>query len=97
LLSAITLPLATNDDLLTNTVVELVVRGDGIVESTVLTGECGSKAMDEAALGAARSLVFEPKTPAPNRALGQPERGKAIFTWHVVAPVPTNNLTSMAP
>ena len=89
------LPAATNADLLANTVVEIAVNGDGVVESVVLAGECGAKSVDEAALGIARQLSFAPlplKRGARESAM--PDRGRVIFTWHIVPPA--NGLTANA-
>jgi hypothetical protein len=92
------LPSATNVDLLTNTVVEIAVNGDGIVESIMLSGECGSKTADEAALAVARQIAFSalPLKRAAREA-AVPQRGRVIFTWHIVPPAITNGLTATAP
>lgn len=94
----IPLPSATNVDLLTNTVVEIAVNGDGVVESAMLAAECGSKAADETAINAARQLAFAPlplKRAAREAAV--PQRGRVVFTWHIVPPAITNGLTATAP
>ena len=62
------LPIATNSELVTNSVVDISVNGDGIVESAMLIGECGLKGMDERALSAVRQFAFEPlPLPRANR------------------------------
>lgn len=98
LTSAAPLPVATNAELVTNSIVELSVNGDGVVESARLAGECGLRAMDEAALRAARQFAFEPlPLPRMARERAVPQRGRAVFTWRVVAPALTNSLTATAP
>ncbi|HMJ90071.1 MAG TPA: energy transducer TonB [Candidatus Acidoferrum sp.] len=90
-----TLPFVTNSELVTNSVVELSVNGDGVVESVMLAGECGVKSMDERALSAARQFSFEPLDLArTKREAATPQRGRVVFTWHVVSPALTNGLTS---
>jgi hypothetical protein len=93
----VSLPAATNTDLLTNTVVEIAVNGDGIVESVMLAGECGSKLVDEAAVDVARQLAFAPlPLKRREREAALPERGRVIFTWQIVSPALTNGLTANA-
>jgi len=92
------LPVATNSELVTNSVVDLSVNGDGVVESAMLIGECGLKAMDERALAAVRQFAFEPlMQPRAKREASIPQRGRVVFTWHVVLPALTNGLTANTP
>jgi len=98
LISPGALPPATNSELITNSIVELSVNGDGIVESAVLIGECGLKSMDEQALTAAKRLAFEPlPLPRAGREAAVPQRGRVVFTWHVVSAALTNGLTASTP
>jgi TonB family protein len=93
-----TLPPATNAELVTNTVVELSVNADGVVESVMLVGESGHKLADDLALRACRQFAFEPlplRRAARENAV--PQRGRATFHWHVVPPAITNGLAAMTP
>ena len=92
------LPSATNIDVLTNTVVEIAVSGDGVVESAMLLGECGLKAMDERGIAVAGRLVFEP-LPAARRVRegASPQRARVTFSWHIWPPVFTNDLSLRLP
>lgn len=89
-------PSAIHTDLLTNTVVEVAVRADGIVETVMLTTACGAGAADEAALTLARDLVFN-AIPGEPQATSGIERGRIVFTWHVVPPATGNGASAGTP
>lgn len=89
---------ATNADLITNSVVEIWVNGDGVVESAVLVGPSGLKQMDEHAVAAAKELAFAPlPLSRATREATVPQRGRVVFTWSVVPQPLTNGLTLNSP
>jgi len=91
------LPFATNSDPLSNTVVEVAVNGNGIVESFTLLSGSGVSDVDEAALTIASRLRFRPlPLPRSEREKSVPTRGKATFAWRVVPAPLTNGLTATA-
>jgi len=92
------LPSVPSLDLVTNTVVEVAVNGDGVVESALLLGECGIKSVDEQAVSLARGLLFSPARPprTPRDAAGL-QRSRVVFTWHTVSPALTKGLTTQNP
>jgi TonB family protein len=69
-------------DLLTNSVVRVLVNGDGLVRSATLLGRSGSTEADEFALAVARAARFEPTIAAA----GTPalQLGTMIFLWSTV-------------
>jgi TonB family protein len=78
-------------DLLTNTVVRVLVNGDGVVRSATVLGRSGSAEADQFALNAARAARFEPVAPAA----GAPplQLGAMVFLWSTLpltnAPAPS--------
>lgn len=88
LIAMAALPSVPQADLLTNSIIDILVNGDGIVESTLLVGECGIKSLDEKALAAVGMLRFEPlSVPGREREVSPPVRGRVVLTWHVSASV----------
>ena len=91
LLSQIELPSWTNTDLLTNTIVQVVVDNRGeTVSATTLSGS-GYPPADKYALDQARTARFEPlksaqtqRSPGP---LDELSWGQLIFKWQTMAPV----------
>lgn len=80
-------------DLLTNTIIRILIDSDGQVFSPVLLPPgSGSKAADQYALEVARSARF---APVPRRATKQPI-GTLTFEWHTV-PVPDTNAPPTKP
>jgi len=78
-------------DLLTNSVVQVFVNGDGNVFSPVLLASSGKPDADVQALTLAREVRFEPlpRTNA-NQAYLSLTPGILIFEWQTVPPAPTN-------
>jgi len=92
LLTLLRLPPQTSADLLTNTVVQVLVDAQGYPFSAVVLTGSGSPAADNDALALAKTVRFEPKQAA---ALGTvpPDTmtlGKLIFEWQTLPPPPTN-------
>lgn len=93
LLTPLQLPPQTNADLLTNTVIQLLVDARGNPFSPVILASCGSPQADaEALTNYARAVRFQP---AEQAALGTvpPDKmtsGKLIFEWQTKPPAPTN-------
>jgi TonB family protein len=94
LLTPCELPSFTCADLLTNSIVHLVVDADGRSVSSVLLSRSGKQEADDAALEQARAMRFEPLTNPGQDALADPlpgsRWGEAIFTWHTLPVPPTN-------
>jgi len=86
------LPAWPASDLLTNSVVRVLVNGDGLVRSATLLGRSGSTEADEFALAVARATRFEPTVAAP----GAPalQLGTMIFIWSTV---PLTNTPASSP
>jgi len=79
-------PSQTNSDLLTNTVVQLVVDANGNPFSAVLWASCGDDKANAQALSIAKAVRFAPPEPA---ALGMVSSdkmtsGKLIFEWQTI-------------
>ena len=92
LLTSLRLPPQANPDLLTNTVVQVLVDAQGYPFSAVVLSKSGSDAADADALALAKTIRFEPAQAA---ALGTvpPDKmtlGKLIFEWQT-KPLPTTN------
>lgn len=92
-LTPLHLPPQTNSDLLTNTVVQLLVDARGNPFSAVILASSGDPRADaEALTNFAKAVRFEP---AETAALGAVPRnkmieGKLIFEWQTLPPLPTN-------
>lgn len=99
LLNPVELPSWPSADLLTNSVVQVLVDAAGnVVSHTMLPPGSGSKdadqqRADQRALELAKSARFAPlpqSGSAPANALGRLARGTLIFEWHTV-PLPATN------
>jgi TonB family protein len=92
LLTLLRLPPQTSADLLTNTVVQVLVDAQGYPFSAVVLSKSGSDAADADALALAKTVRFEPaETPALGVVL--PDKmtsGKLIFEWQTQPPPATN-------
>ena len=84
----------TNRDILTNSVVQVLVDADGLPRSVTLLSSSGSKLADQQALERASAARFEPlsrnppgPTPGPTAYLGL---GRMVFLWHTIPEPPTN-------
>jgi hypothetical protein len=86
LLTPLDLPAWPHTDVLTNSVVHLLVDADGAPLSTALIGGSGSKEADNYALAAAKRLRFK-----PDRARETITSGTANFRWHTTPPRPARN------
>ena len=92
----VTLSSWTNSEVLTNSVVQLLVGSDGRPVSVTLLSTSGSKEADQSALTAAIESRFQPPQ---GRRGGKPSSaalawGQMIFEWHTVpppSPTATNN------
>lgn len=96
--SSITLPPQPAADLLPNSVVQVLVNGDGNVVSEVLLAPSGKPEADEQALAVAKAVRFEP---LPRTNSGQSfatslVRGALIFEWQTV-PLSTTNARPASP
>lgn len=101
LLSAMSLPSWPHNDVLTNSVVQLLVDAQGLVSSVVLLPPgSGLKDADQHALDLARSALFEPVEPNAGASLtaatGELTWGALVFEWHAV-PVPATNPPPITP
>jgi len=89
-----------NPDILTNSVVQIVVDAEGRPASVTLLSGSGSKAADQQALEQANAARFEPLSrnlaePTLNPA-AQLTWGRMIFQWHTV-PLPLTNTPTAGP
>ena len=97
LLTSLRLPPQTNSELLTNTVIQLLVNAQGYPFSPVISSGSGSTEADALALtNYAKAVRF---APAQEAALGTvpPNNvtvGRLIFDWQTVPPAPTNTTTA---
>jgi hypothetical protein len=87
----------TNSDILTNSVVQLLVGSDGRPVSVTLLSGSGSKEADQTALQLAIRAHFQ----LPAVRSGSPEAlrraltwGQMIFEWHTLPPPPTNQTSN---
>lgn len=90
LLSHFDLPPQTSPDILTNSVVQVLVnaRGD-VISAVLLPPGSGSKDADQLALEKARTARFdsiEQVGPERSHAVPELEGGRLIFTWETIAP-----------
>jgi hypothetical protein len=93
LLTPLHLPPQTNSDLLTNTVIRMVVDAQGYPYSAVIWERSGNEDADAMALtNFARAVRFSPpeaealRTVPTNRMVS----GKLVFEWQTMPPAPTN-------
>jgi hypothetical protein len=86
------LPSWPSSDILTNTVVQLLVGPDGESISATLLAKSGSDEADQRALAVARGARFNPVSPRdPGSTLEGLALGQAIFKWHTVPLANTNS------
>jgi hypothetical protein len=94
LLSTLDLTPWTHTDLLTNSVVQLLVNGQGIPLSTVLLVRSGSTNADQCALELARAARFEPAGAGDAPGVTNPSAGLSIgtmvFEWQTLPSAATN-------
>lgn len=90
----------TNYDILTNSVVQLLVDAEGMPRSVTLLAGSGSHEADQHALNQARTARFEPLglppadlAPAPTANLSW---GRMVFLWHTL-PLPPTNTPAASP
>jgi len=93
LLSKFDLPAWKRADILTNSIVQLVVDAEGKPVSVALLSSSGFPEADSRALALARSARFESRYGnGPERManpLAQLSWGEMIFEWHTLAPAPS--------
>ena len=94
LLEAQALPSWEHNDILTNSIVQLVLAADGLPLSMTLLNSCGLKKADELALKTVSQLSFNPLPPSAPKNAG-PAIGQVIFEWHTIAR--TNPTTAALP
>jgi hypothetical protein len=96
LLTTFKLPAWPHTDVLTNTVVAVLVDAQGVPASgTLLTGS-GSKEADQHALRQVKEARFEALTTGPNSPATGLSWGKIIFEWNTL-PLPPTNAPAAAP
>ena len=83
------LPSWPHSDILTNTVVQMLVDAEGNPVSATLLAASGSAEADRHALNLARSARFQPVRVSPNVA-APVTWGKLVCQWHTVPPGATN-------
>jgi len=93
LLRPLAVPSWPHPEILTTTVVQLLVDANGDVQSQTLLLSCGSKEADQAALKLAASAQFRavPRNGAPQAAISQITWGQLVFQWHTI-PLATTNI-----
>jgi hypothetical protein len=87
------LPSWPQEELLANTVVQLLVNQLGDTLSTALLASSTSKTADEYALKSARSVRFEPVNSSSQSGYSS---GRLVFQWHTI-PMPETNTASIQP
>lgn len=89
-----------HNDLLTNSVVRVVVAADGRTQSATLLASSGSAAADQRALDLAKSAQFESLRDAGpdrlTRTVPDLAWGNLVFRWHTL-PLPTPNTPAARP
>ncbi|HOX57044.1 MAG TPA: energy transducer TonB [Candidatus Paceibacterota bacterium] len=82
-------------EILTNSVVQLIVDADGLPHSVTLLSGSGSRDADTHALHLAGAARFEPLSRSPGAPTPHPTAqlswGRMIFLWHTVPPPRTNS------
>lgn len=86
------LPAWPYTDLLTNTVVQVLVDGAGEVVTACILDSCGLKAADDHAMQQARAARFAVAPPAERLT-----SGRLVFQWHTLAMPLALNASSAAP
>jgi len=96
LLRPLAVPSWPHPEILTNTVVQVLVDANGDVQSQTLLATCGSKEADQAALKLAAGSQFQaiPRNGAPPATSSQITWGQLIFRWHTISPATTNTTIS---
>ncbi len=100
LLTPLDLRPQTNWDILTNSVVQVLVDAEGLTRSVTLLSSSGSKPADQQALGQASAARFaplsrDPAGPNPGPTTGL-DWGRMVFLWHTV-PEPATNARPVSP
>ena len=90
LLSTFDLPSWPHNDLVSNSVVQLVVDAEGIPFSVTLLERSGHAAADRYALNEARRARFEPLDPTDQSQARDLVWGTLIFQWHTVPAPPSS-------
>jgi len=93
LLTPLDLPPQTNSDLLTNTVIQMVVDAQGYPYSSVIGAHSGNDEADAQALtNFARAVRFSPPEAEALRTVptNKMVSGQLVFEWQTVPPAPTN-------
>lgn len=84
----------THRDILSNSVVQLLVDAEGMPRSITLLAGSGSPEADRYALALARGARFEPLRPNPGDPASAPAAhlswGRMVFLWHTQPLPPTN-------
>ena len=93
LLKSARLPAWYADDLLTNTVVEVVVGGDGRTRTARVLASSNSRAADDFALETAAAAIFAPIGSGPEIA-DRYEFGRMVFNWQTLPQLLTNSVSS---
>lgn len=97
LLTPLRLPPQTNADLLTNTIIQLLVDSRGNPFSTVILSGSGSVQADaEALTNYAKAVRFQPAEQAEVGSVPSDKMtlGRLIFEWQTKLPAPTNSPTA---
>lgn len=92
LVRALEAPSWQSTDILTNSVVQMIVDIRGFTVSAILLSTSGLKEADQFALKAATTAQFEP-LPQSSRGKDRketPSFGRLVFEWHTIAPKITN-------
>jgi TonB family protein len=94
LLTPLELSSQENPEILSNSVVRIVVEAEGRPASVALLSGSGSKAADQQALELANAARFEPLNRNPAGTSPSPVAsltwGRMIFQWHTILPLNTN-------
>ena len=95
LLEPLALPSWPHADVLTNTVVQLLVDANGDTECGTLLSSCGANEADQLALKLAAHTRFQSlrENGGPQALSGQITWGKMIFRWHTIPVVATNAIS----
>lgn len=84
-----------HNDILSNSVVQLLVNEDGATVSATLLQGCGSPEADQAAMGLATAAAFQPRWRRERAAdWGELAAGRLIFRWHTLPRTATNTLSA---
>lgn len=97
LVSALVLPPQAHSDILTNSIVQVVVNPYGNVLSARLVRGSGSKKADQAAIDLARHARFDPARPPESARLNPLSAlnvGDLVFRWHTLPLMETNRVSA---